>query len=238
MSGSASDCDPALARHARLNVSVVIPTLDAAAVIDATLASLPLVSEIIVADGGSEDGTADTAIQRGVRVIVSAPGRGTQMSAGARSATCDWLLFLHADTCLSANAVTAISCFTSREENQARAAVFQFHLDVDCWQARLLQRVVDWRSRILALPYGDQGLLIHRDLYRQVGGYSNWPLMEDVDLVRRIGRRRLVQLPAFAITSAAKWKTQGWLRRSSRNTLCIILYYLGLSPRLIAKIYG
>ena len=95
-----------------------------------------------------------------------------------------------------------------------------------------------WRCRVLALPYGDQGLLIHRDLLASVGGIRPLPLMEDVDLVRRLGRRRLVALDAAAITSAAKWQRQGWYRRSLRNLACLALYFAGVPPRLIARLYG
>jgi hypothetical protein len=91
---------------------------------------------------------------------------------------------------------------------------------------------------VLALPYGDQGLLIHRNLLAEAGGIRALPLMEDVDLVRRLGRRRLVALDVAAITSAEKWRRQGWYRRSLRNLLCLMLYFAGLPPRLIARLYG
>ncbi len=87
------------------------------------------------------------------------------------------------------------------------------------------------------MPYGDQGLLIHRDLLRMVGGIRPLPLMEDVDLVRRLGRRRLVGLDFAAVTSAAKWQRQGWYRRSARNLACLTLYFAGVPPRLIVRLY-
>jgi len=91
---------------------------------------------------------------------------------------------------------------------------------------------------VLGLPYGDQGLLIHRDLLRSVGGVRALPLMEDVDLVRRLGRRRLAAVDVAAVTSAAKWVRDGWYRRSARNLVCLGLYYLGVPPRVIARLYG
>jgi hypothetical protein len=97
---------------------------------------------------------------------------------------------------------------------------------------------VAWRCRVLGLPYGDQGLLIHRDLLREVGGMRALPLMEDVDLVRRLGRSRLVALPQAAVTSARKWETEGYLRRSCRNLLCLSLWFIGVPPRLIRRLYG
>ena len=90
---------------------------------------------------------------------------------------------------------------------------------------------------MFALPYGDQGLLIHRDLLRAAGGIRPLPLMEDVDLVRRLGRHRLVRLDAAAVTSAAKWQRDGWTRRSARNLLCLALWFLGVPAHCIARLY-
>ena len=94
------------------------------------------------------------------------------------------------------------------------------------------------RTSIAALPYGDQGLLVPRSLYQLLGGYRPLPLMEDVDLVGRIGRRRLVTLDGEAWTSAERWRRDGWTRRSLRNLACLSLYLIGVSPRQIARLYG
>ncbi|HLJ05585.1 MAG TPA: glycosyl transferase family 2, partial [Acetobacteraceae bacterium] len=118
------------------------------------------------------------------------------------------------------------------------AGYCRFVLDSDDPRARRLERVVAWRCQVLALPYGDQGLLIHRDLLRTIGGIGELPLMEDVDLVRRLGRRRLVGLDIAAITSAEKWQRHGWYRRSLRNLLCLTLYFIGIPPRLISRLYA
>jgi hypothetical protein len=91
---------------------------------------------------------------------------------------------------------------------------------------------------VLGLPYGDQGLLIHRDLLRAVGGVRPLPLMEDVDLVRRLGRARLRALPADAVTAAERWERDGYLWRSARNLLCLSLWFAGVPPRLIQRLYG
>ena len=119
-----------------------------------------------------------------------------------------------------------------------RAAVFRFVVDDEDVAARRLEALVAWRCRALGLPYGDQGLLIHRDLYRRVGGFRPLPLMEDVDIVRRIGARRLVVLEAAALTSAARYRRAGYLRRSLRNLACLGLYFLGVPPRLLVRLYG
>ena len=97
---------------------------------------------------------------------------------------------------------------------------------------------MSWRCRLLALPYGDQGLLIPRGLYEALGGFRPLPLMEDVDLVRRIGRRRLALLPVAAVTSAARYRRAGYGPRVLRNLACLSLYGLGVPPRVIARLYG
>ncbi len=119
-----------------------------------------------------------------------------------------------------------------------RAHHFAFALDDPSPEARRLERAVAWRCRRLALPYGDQGLLIHRALYTTVGGYAPIPLMEDVDLVRRLGRRRIAAMAATAITSAERWRREGWRRRSARNLLVLALWFLGVAPERLARIYA
>jgi len=91
---------------------------------------------------------------------------------------------------------------------------------------------------VLALPYGDQGLLLSRATYDRLGGYRPLPLMEDVDLVRRLGHRRIAALPVAAVTSAERWRRQGWRRRSVRNLACLSLWFLGVPPRIIARLYA
>jgi hypothetical protein len=123
-------------------------------------------------------------------------------------------------------------------DNRDKAAYFRFVLDSADPRARRLERLVAWRCRVLALPYGDQGLLIHRDTLHRAGGMKPLPLMEDVDLIARLGRARLRGLTAGAVTSAAKWERDGWYRRSARNLGCLALWRLGVSPARIAQIYG
>jgi len=222
----------------RSRLSVVIPTLNAADGLAATLAALDAADEIIVVDGGSRDDTVALARKLGARVIETAPGRGGQLAAGAAAAAADWLLFLHADTVLESGWREAVERHQSRPDGIERAACFGFALDDDSAQARRLERWVALRVAVLALPYGDQGLLIHRTLYDRVGGYRPLPLMEDVDLVRRLGRRRLTVLDARAVTSARRWRQDGWLRRSARNLLCLALFHIGVPAERIARLYG
>lgn len=222
-------------------LSVIIPALDAAGSLPATLDALAAWGgglELILTDGGSADGTAALAEARGVRVLRTGRGRGLQLAAGATAATGDWLLLLHADTVPAPGWHGAVAGFLDDPDNRARAGYFRFALDDASPQARRLERLVAWRCRALALPYGDQGLLLSRSLYRAVGGVRPLPLMEDVDLVRRLGRARLVPLAAAAVTSAEKWRRDGWWRRSARNLLCLSLWYAGVPPRLIRRVYG
>jgi rSAM/selenodomain-associated transferase 2 len=227
---------PAGSRDAVLPLSVIIPTLNAAAHLASTLAAIPGTAEIIVVDGGSEDDTRRAAAAAGARVIAAERGRGTQLAAGIAAATQPWLLLLHADTRPSEGWQPAVAQHLAGGVD--RAGFFRFTLDSPTSAARRLERLVAWRCRVLALPYGDQGLLIHRDLLRSVGGMRPIPLMEDVDLVRRLGHRRLVALPADVVTSAARYEREGYLLRSARNLLCLSLWFLGVAPRLIKRIYA
>jgi rSAM/selenodomain-associated transferase 2 len=213
------------------DLSVIIPTLNAAAFLPGTLAALGDGQEIIVVDGGSTDASVAVATASGARVLTAPRGRGSQIAAGIAVATRPWLLLLHADTRLAPGWRAAV------HGSPEQAGYFRFVLDSDDPRARRLERLVAWRGRMLGLPYGDQALLIHRDLLSAAGGMRPVPLMEDVDLVRRLGRARLVPLAADAVTSARKWETQGYLRRSARNLLCLSLWFAGLPPHLIRRIY-
>ena len=219
-----------------MNLSAIIPALDANHLLPAAVARLRSapVGEIIIADGGTVP--APSGFGDGVTVITGDSGRGQQLQAGAAAASGDWLLFLHADTRLGDGWRQAV--LDHVRDHPGKAAFFRFALDDASPAARRLEHVVAWRCRLLALPYGDQGLLISRRLYEAVGGFRPMPLMEDVDIIRRIGRGRLRRLDVAAVTSAARYRREGYLRRMGRNLVCLSLFYAGVSPDRIRKLYA
>lgn len=230
-------------------LSVVIPTLNAEeglpqclnALIQATVRGL--VREVVIADGGSTDQTIEICDAAGATLITADKGRGTQLRAGAKLAKGDWLLFLHADTVLSPGWEDEVSKFLEQvEQGRFRgkevAAAFRFALDDFGPAARWLEWAVSLRCALFRLPYGDQGLLIHKNFYKKLGGYPDAPLMEDVSLVRRIGWRRMVFLRSEAVTSPARYHRDGYLKRSLSNLGLLSLYFLRVPPRILARLYG
>jgi rSAM/selenodomain-associated transferase 2 len=222
-------------------ISVVIPALNAAGTLPHTLAALrgaAIIKEVIVVDGGSSDKTVLVGRAAGAQVIAAMRGRGTQLAAGAAAACGEWLLFLHADCRLEPGWEAAVHSFLSAPEAMGRAGYFDLALDDAAPAARRLERIVAWRCRVLALPYGDQGLLIARQLYEASGGFAPLALMEDVDLVRRLGRRRLARIGGRCIASALRYQREGYWRRPLRNLYCLCLYYAGITPDRILRFYG
>lgn len=225
-------------------LSIVIPTYNAAGALRrslpplASLEAVGLLQEVILADGGSGDAIAEIAEHSGAVLVKAPKGRGSQLAAGAAAARGNWILFLHADTALAPGWENEVRTFIARPENVGKAAYFGFRLDDAAPGARLLEAIVALRCRLLGLPYGDQGLLIARDHYLRLGGYRNIPLMEDVDMVRRIGRRRLSVLPGTATTSATRYRRGGYVWRPLRNLFCLTLYFLRVPPRVILRFYG
>jgi rSAM/selenodomain-associated transferase 2 len=228
-------------------VSVVIPTLNAEADLARTLAALVpaaiegIIREVIIVDGGSTDATARIADATGAHFLKAGPGRGQQLAAGADAARGPWLLFLHADTMLedgwereALELMRAVEMGTREDA----AAVFRYALDDNGLWPAVLSAVVRLRCLVFSMPYGDQGLLISKRLYGEIGGYKPMTLMEDVDLIRRLGRRRVAFLRSKAVTSARRYRSEGYLRRMLRNFVCLSLYYLRVPPRVLTRIYG
>ncbi|MEL6288645.1 MAG: TIGR04283 family arsenosugar biosynthesis glycosyltransferase [Pseudomonadota bacterium] len=223
-------------------LSIVIPTLNAAEDLPRTLTALVpgavegLVKDVVIADGGSSDATAAIAEEAGATFVSAAPGRGSQLRAGADMAKADWFLFLHADTALADGWVSDVR--RTMSSNPDAAGVFRFVLDDVGFRARTVEKGVRIRCAFFGLPYGDQGLLISRRHYLEVGGYEDLPLMEDIDLVRRIGRRRLVLLDTAAVTSAVRYRRDGYIKRVARNATCLAMFFAGFKPQTIVRLYG
>lgn len=227
--------------HISPEVGIVIPTHNAAAALAAllpTLTSDVLTLDIVVSDAGSSDCTIDVASRFGARVIDVEGGRGAQLRAGTHAVLGDWILLLHADCRLPPGWDTLLAGFIDWPFAEDRAGFFRFALDDGAPEAQRLQRMVAWRCRSFGLPYGDQGLFISRSLLEQLGGVPPLPLMEDVALVRAIGKKRLISFDADLVTSAEKFRKAGYLRRSAWNLLCLALYLGGVPPRWIRKLYG
>jgi hypothetical protein len=222
-------------------VSVVIPTLEAADRIGPCFGALGaalgegVIREVIIADGGSTDAIAEVAEAVGARLVTAERGRGRQLAAGAEAARGEWLLFLHADTVLPPGWAAAALAHIARRPG--KAGYFALGFDTGGTPARLVAAWANLRSSLLALPYGDQGLLISRVLYQRAGGYPAIPLMEDVALVRRLGRRRLAPLGGAVATSAERFTAEGWPRRGWRNLTTLMLYLAGASPERLARRY-
>jgi len=223
-------------------LGVVIPTLNAARGIARTLAALRqdgvCQPSVIVCDGGSRDSTVAIAREAGAVVVSTPAGRGLQLAAGAAASRAEWLLFLHADTVLGDGWRGAVDDFRRQPANYAKAGYFRLRFDSAVQSARRIERMVAWRCRTFGLPYGDQGLVMSRALYDRIGGFRPLPIMEDVDLVRRIGARNLVALDVDAVTSAKRYERDGWLARPLRNMSCLALYFAGLPVPVLRRLYS
>ena len=223
-------------------LSIIIPTLNAQTTLARTLQSvqasaLPML-EVLVVDGGSSDATLHTATELGAKVVSVEPGRGRQLAYGAALAKGPWLLFVHADSVLPPDWELDLSRFITAERNQGLAGYFRLGFDDQGRGPRRVAALANWRADVLGLPYGDQGLLIHRDLYETVGGYrAEQNLMEDIDLVRRIGPMRLKRLNRTITTAAARYRVGGWWARPMRNLACLALYLLGAPNGWIERLY-
>jgi rSAM/selenodomain-associated transferase 2 len=218
-------------------ISVVIPVYRDTGVLARTLASCDLRGvEVVVAatEIDSEALAPLSAAYPAIQFITSPRGRARQMNAGAAAAARGrWLLFLHADTRLPTGWRDAIAAADT--DPAVSIGCFRFTLDSESPFARAIEWGVRLRVALLALPYGDQALFVRRDLFDADGGYADVPIMEDVDLVRRMRRRgRLYCATAPAVTSARKWEEEGWIRRTTTHLRLITLYFLGVTPERLA----
>ena len=223
----------------RAALSIVIPTLNAEGGLPLGLGSLMeglnagLIREVVVSDGGSTDATCAMAEEAGALVVKGPAGRGGQMRRGADVASGTWLLFLHADTELSDGWSDAVQAHINTEQ---RAGYFKLQFDANGLAPRLVAGWANLRARLFGLPYGDQGLLISRKLYDEIGGYDDIALMEDVAIARKL-KRQLHPLPATAKTSAARYQRNGWIRQSTRNLWRLMRYLAGSDPARLGRKY-
>lgn len=223
------------------SLSIVIPSLNEAANIDACLKALSPVRElgaqIIVADGGSSDDTVARAQAGADKVVISGPGRARQMNAGAQQARGQWLLFLHADTRLPDNMDDVM---TAWEFAHSAWGFFFIRLDSPRAIFRIVERLMNWRSYYSRIATGDQCLFVKRELFERLGGYAEIPLMEDIELSKRLKRtgRPLVAL-ARATTSARKWEREGVASTILLMWRLRLAYFFGADPaNLVQKYYG
>ena len=220
-------------------ISIIIPVLNEAAIIESTLKRLqnnPDV-EIIVVDGGSSDRTVALAQKTGVTVIaISTTGRASQMNAGAALAQGKYLLFLHIDTQLPANYLDLVT--DSLSQPQTVAGAFELAIAAKGISLRLVEISVKMRSRLLSLPYGDQAIFLPKKVFTAIGGFPDLPIMEDFELMQRLKRQGKIAIaPASVITSPRRWQKLGVLQTTLINQLIIIGYYLGISPTKLRDFY-
>ncbi len=225
-----------------MRLSVVMPVLDEAARIGTRLGelrSMAGVDEVIVVDGGSRDGTVAAAERVDGVVVLHAPrGRGPQMNAGARAATGDVICFLHADAVLPRDAASHIA--TALADAKVVGGAFRLHTVCDDgtnWLGPLL-RLADVRSRVTRFPYGDQAIFVRRDAFVRAGGFPDQPIMEDVELARRLRRLgRLRTVPAEVRVSGRRFLNDP-VRAVLAMRLLPLLYRLGVPPETLARLYG
>ncbi len=219
-------------------ISIIIPVLNEAAAIAQTLAAAQQTSqaEIIVVDGGSQDDTVAIAQSAGAKVIMSAPGRAQQMNAGAKVAAGEVLLFLHGDTLLPPEFATQIR--QALISPGVIAGAFALKIDSAVPGIRLMERLVNWRSRSLQMPYGDQAIFLRAKTFHSVGGFADLPIMEDFELMRQLKKKGAIAIVSEpVITSGRRWERLGLLRTTLINQAVILAYFLGVSRDRLARWY-
>ncbi len=220
-------------------VSVIIPALNEEAAVARAVESAMTVqmAEVIVVDGGSRDRTSAVAASSGASVILSRKGRAIQMNAGAARASGDVLVFLHADTVLPVGYDLAIARTLDRPGTAAGA--FRLSIAGGSRSLRVIESLVHWRSTALGLPYGDQAIFLTAEVFRRVGGFPELPIMEDLELTRRLkplGQIRIAPEPV--VTSARRWHEGGVWRTTLRNQFYLAAYFAGVRVERIAAWRG
>ncbi|HDQ92710.1 MAG TPA: glycosyltransferase [Synergistetes bacterium] len=194
-------------------------------------------AEIIVVDGSPLAETVSAIKRDDVKKMVSSPGRGTQMNAGAEAASGEVLVFLHADTRLPPSAFSLVSSLL--EDPAVCGGAFDLGIDDDRKFYRVIERMANLRSRLTRIPYGDQTIFLRSCVFSSIGGYRNIPIFEDVDLMRRIKAAglQLGFIDSPVVTSARRWQREGILRTTFRNWLILAGYFAGFSPGFLERFY-
>lgn len=223
-------------------ISIIIPVWNEPSLINDTVRTIFSLLyegdlEVIAVDGSAEGETIRAIRDERVRTLISEKGRSRQMNRGAYSARGDILLFLHADTTLPPNALKEISRVMAGEA--VTAGAFDLGIQSERPVFRLIEHAASFRSRITRIPYGDQAIFIRKDYFHAIGGFREMPLMEDVELMRRIRRAggRISIIPERVKTSPRRWEEKGVLFCTLRNWALITLYFLGVSPERLARFY-
>lgn len=216
-----------------MRISAIIPTLNDADRLAACLSALSEADEIIVSDGGSTDSTVSLATERGATVVQGSGGVGAQLRRGAEASGYNGLLFIPPGTVLDSLAVWRAKKHLNRS---LRPACFWLCIDNEARRARLVEKAVDWRTRILQLPSLSQALAVRKDQYLAAGGYRPLPIMEHEDLLHRL--LPIIQLPDDAFVSGDGIRRDGWVRRSTGTLLKLTLWHAGVSPDRIATLTG
>jgi rSAM/selenodomain-associated transferase 2 len=223
-----------------VRISVIIPCLNDGGVIGDLLGSLQFLRnkghEVIVADGGSSDCSRDVARPLVDQLVTSGPGRARQMNAGAKSAGGDLLWFLHADSRLPEGCLEAV---VQSQERGYQWGRFDIRLSGKHPMLRVVEFMMNWRSRLSAIATGDQGIFVQSDLFRTVGGYTDIPLMEDVDISRKLKRHAVPDCLTHAIeTSSRRWERNGIFRTIFQMWWLRFRYWFGAAPDKLARAYG
>jgi len=219
-----------------LSLSIVIPTLDEEAVLGAALdEALRHADEVIVSDGGSSDRTCAIARARGIEPIVGTTGRGNQIRRAVSRASGDVLLVLHADTLLPSTAGRKVRKAVA---GGAVGGGFLVRFEGGPATYRLGERIVNWRTRVVRTPLGDQAQFVTREALERLGGYRDWPILEDLDLIRRLRRLGPIAVIEDPVrTSSRRFRAGGGLRTVAVNWVIFGLYFAGVSPHRLARLY-